>query len=105
MPSSFFVSNLFEGIIWFLLPTGLVIINDIAAYLAGEGGGPPTAPCSCGASDAGPARGVGTGASLQKLCGAASARAVSHLKSHSLWLLFPHSPLSLLQASSLAARR
>ncbi len=36
MPSTFFVSNLFEGIIWFLLPTGLVIINDIAAYLAGE---------------------------------------------------------------------
>ncbi|GAB4815610.1 hypothetical protein N2152v2_008066 [Parachlorella kessleri] len=35
VPSSFFVSNLFEGIIWFLLPTGLVIINDIAAYLAG----------------------------------------------------------------------
>lgn len=35
IPSSFFVSLLFEGIIWFLLPTGLVIINDIAAYLAG----------------------------------------------------------------------
>ncbi len=38
IPSTFFVSNLFEGIIWFLLPTGLVIINDIAAYLAGQQG-------------------------------------------------------------------
>lgn len=35
MPSSFFVSLLFEGIIWFLLPTALVIVNDIMAYLAG----------------------------------------------------------------------
>ena len=35
LPSSFFVSNLFDGIIWFLLPCALVIINDIAAYLAG----------------------------------------------------------------------
>lgn len=35
LPSSFFVSNIFEGIIWFLLPCALVIINDIAAYLAG----------------------------------------------------------------------
>ena len=35
LPSSFFVSNIFEGIIWFLLPTSLVIVNDIAAYLAG----------------------------------------------------------------------
>ncbi|KAL6776365.1 PCT1 [Auxenochlorella protothecoides x Auxenochlorella symbiontica] len=34
-PSSFFVSNIFEGLIWFLLPAALVIINDIAAYLAG----------------------------------------------------------------------
>jgi hypothetical protein len=36
MPSSFFVSLLFEGLIWFLLPTALVIVNDIMAYLAGE---------------------------------------------------------------------
>lgn len=35
-PSSFFVSNIFEGLIWFLLPAALVIINDIAAYLAGR---------------------------------------------------------------------
>ena len=35
LPSSFFVSNIFDGIIWFLLPCALVIINDIAAYLAG----------------------------------------------------------------------
>jgi phosphatidate cytidylyltransferase len=35
LPSSFFVSNIFEGIIWFLLPCALVIVNDIAAYLAG----------------------------------------------------------------------
>ena len=35
VPSSFFVSNIFEGIIWFLLPCALVIVNDIAAYLAG----------------------------------------------------------------------
>lgn len=35
IPSSFFVSNIFEGIIWFLLPCALVIVNDIAAYLAG----------------------------------------------------------------------
>lgn len=29
------MSLLFEGIIWFLMPTALVIINDIMAYLAG----------------------------------------------------------------------
>uniref|UniRef100_A0A061S1F2 Phosphatidate cytidylyltransferase n=1 Tax=Tetraselmis sp. GSL018 TaxID=582737 RepID=A0A061S1F2_9CHLO len=35
MPSSFFVSNIFEGIIWLLLPCSLIFTNDIAAYLAG----------------------------------------------------------------------
>ncbi|KAK9823657.1 hypothetical protein WJX72_004460 [[Myrmecia] bisecta] len=35
IPSSFFVSNIFDGLIWFLLPCSLVIINDIGAYLAG----------------------------------------------------------------------
>ena len=35
VPSSFFVSNIFDGIIWFLLPCSLVIINDIGAYLSG----------------------------------------------------------------------
>lgn len=36
VPSSFFVSNIFEGIIWFLLPVSLIIVNDISAYMAGE---------------------------------------------------------------------
>ena len=36
VPSSFFVANIFDGIIWFLLPCSLVIINDIGAYLAGR---------------------------------------------------------------------
>ncbi|EIE23739.1 phosphatidate cytidylyltransferase [Coccomyxa subellipsoidea C-169] len=35
IPSSFFVSNIFDGIIWFLLPCSLVIANDIFAYLSG----------------------------------------------------------------------
>lgn len=35
VPSSFFVSNVFEGLIWFLLPSALIIVNDIMAYLAG----------------------------------------------------------------------
>lgn len=35
VPSSFFVSNIFEGLIWFLLPCFLIIGNDIMAYLAG----------------------------------------------------------------------
>lgn len=35
IPSSFFVSNIFDGIIWFLLPCSLVIVNDIAAYISG----------------------------------------------------------------------
>lgn len=33
--SSFFVYNVFQGIIWFLLPCSLIIINDCAAYLFG----------------------------------------------------------------------
>jgi CDP-diglyceride synthetase len=36
VPSSFFVSNIFEGLIWFLLPSALIITNDIMAYLAGD---------------------------------------------------------------------
>ena len=40
IPTSFFVSNIFDGLIWFLLPCALVIINDISAYLVG---GPPCA--------------------------------------------------------------
>lgn len=35
IPSSFFVSNIFEGLIWLLLPCSLIITNDIMAYLAG----------------------------------------------------------------------
>lgn len=33
--SSFFVSNIFSGILWFLLPCAFVIVNDIMAYLSG----------------------------------------------------------------------
>ncbi|KAK8953099.1 Phosphatidate cytidylyltransferase [Platanthera guangdongensis] len=33
--SSFTVANIFEGILWFLLPTSLIIINDITAYFFG----------------------------------------------------------------------
>ncbi|KAL6760280.1 phosphatidate cytidylyltransferase [Haematococcus lacustris] len=35
VPSSFIVSNVFAGIIWWMLPSMLVICNDICAYLAG----------------------------------------------------------------------
>ena len=38
IPTSFFVSNIFDGLIWFLLPCALVIINDISAYLTGAPG-------------------------------------------------------------------
>jgi hypothetical protein len=38
IPTSFFVSNIFEGIIWFILPAFLVVVNDIMAYLAGGDG-------------------------------------------------------------------
>ncbi len=41
IPTSFFVSNIFDGLIWFLLPCALVIINDISAYLTGA---PPPLP-------------------------------------------------------------
>eukprot|EP00516_Mucochytrium_quahogii_P010956 CAMPEP_0203784976 /NCGR_PEP_ID=MMETSP0100_2-20121128/769_1 /ASSEMBLY_ACC=CAM_ASM_000210 /TAXON_ID=96639 /ORGANISM=" , Strain NY0313808BC1" /LENGTH=426 /DNA_ID=CAMNT_0050687025 /DNA_START=15 /DNA_END=1295 /DNA_ORIENTATION=+ len=35
MQSSFLVSNMFNGMIWFLLPVSLVICNDIWAYIFG----------------------------------------------------------------------
>ena len=35
VPSSFIVANLFEGILWWVLPASLVVANDICAYLAG----------------------------------------------------------------------
>eukprot|EP00210_Caulerpa_lentillifera_P007473 g7141.t1 len=35
VPSSFLISNIFQGIIWFLLPCSLIIVNDITAYLGG----------------------------------------------------------------------
>lgn len=35
MPTSFFVSNTFQGIIWYILPAMLIVVNDIFAYLAG----------------------------------------------------------------------
>jgi phosphatidate cytidylyltransferase len=41
IPTSFFVSNIFDGLIWFLLPCALVIINDISAYLTGAPGHGP----------------------------------------------------------------
>jgi phosphatidate cytidylyltransferase len=31
----FVMNNIFEGMIWFLLPAALVIINDIMAYVCG----------------------------------------------------------------------
>ncbi|GAQ90521.1 phosphatidate cytidyltransferase [Klebsormidium nitens] len=33
--SAFTVANVYEGILWFLLPVALIIINDISAYLVG----------------------------------------------------------------------
>jgi CDP-diglyceride synthetase len=47
VPSSFIVSNLFEGIIWWMLPSMLVIANDIFAYLAGEADSVPGHHDSC----------------------------------------------------------
>ena len=35
LQSSFFVANIMEGLIWFLLPSSLVIFNDIMAYIFG----------------------------------------------------------------------
>eukprot|EP01096_Ripella_sp_DP13-Kostka_P017826 TRINITY_DN931_c0_g1_i1.p1 TRINITY_DN931_c0_g1~~TRINITY_DN931_c0_g1_i1.p1 ORF type:complete len:436 (+),score=197.10 TRINITY_DN931_c0_g1_i1:49-1308(+) len=34
-PSTFHVPNIFNGIIWFLLPTSLIICNDITAFIWG----------------------------------------------------------------------
>jgi phosphatidate cytidylyltransferase len=33
--SQFIIKNIFEGLIWFVLPVSLVICNDIAAYIFG----------------------------------------------------------------------
>ncbi|KAJ3213785.1 hypothetical protein HDU67_002442 [Dinochytrium kinnereticum] len=33
--SQFIVKNIFEGLVWFIMPTSLVICNDITAYIAG----------------------------------------------------------------------
>ncbi|KAI9187189.1 hypothetical protein LWI28_025302 [Acer negundo] len=33
--SSFLVANIFQGILWFLLPASLIAINDVAAYFFG----------------------------------------------------------------------
>ncbi|KAJ3324033.1 hypothetical protein HDU76_013505 [Blyttiomyces sp. JEL0837] len=33
--SQFIVKNIFEGLVWFVLPTSLVICNDITAYITG----------------------------------------------------------------------
>jgi phosphatidate cytidylyltransferase len=34
--SSLIVSNVFNGLVWFILPAGLVICNDIMAYICGR---------------------------------------------------------------------
>lgn len=36
MSSSLIVSNIFNGMIWFLIPASLVIVNDISAYIWGR---------------------------------------------------------------------
>jgi phosphatidate cytidylyltransferase len=41
VPTSFFVPLIFEGLVWFFLPSGLIIVNDIMAYVAGT----PPFPC------------------------------------------------------------
>ena len=33
--SHFIINNIFDGLIWFILPSSLVICNDIFAYFAG----------------------------------------------------------------------
>jgi phosphatidate cytidylyltransferase len=33
--SHFIINNLFEGLVWFVLPVSLVIMNDTAAYASG----------------------------------------------------------------------
>ena len=33
--SHFIIDNIFEGLFWFLMPTSLVICNDITAYICG----------------------------------------------------------------------
>ena len=33
--SHFIINNIFEGLIWFVLPSSLVICNDIFAYIFG----------------------------------------------------------------------
>eukprot|EP00002_Diphylleia_rotans_P001631 TRINITY_DN1090_c0_g1_i1.p1 TRINITY_DN1090_c0_g1~~TRINITY_DN1090_c0_g1_i1.p1 ORF type:complete len:425 (-),score=83.16 TRINITY_DN1090_c0_g1_i1:228-1502(-) len=33
--SSFVISNIFNGIIWFVLPSSLIVVNDITAYVCG----------------------------------------------------------------------
>eukprot|EP00955_Chlamydomonas_euryale_P073338 361702-Chlamydomonas_euryale.AAC.3 len=35
VPSSFFVSSTFQGIIWYVMPSMLIIVNDIFAYIFG----------------------------------------------------------------------
>lgn len=35
VPSTFFVSNVFQGLFWFVLPIALVVLNDSFAYVCG----------------------------------------------------------------------
>ncbi len=34
--SHFIINNIFEGMIWFVLPASLVVVNDIMAYVFGK---------------------------------------------------------------------
>lgn len=43
--SSFFVSNIFAGILWYVLPAFLIVANDICAYLAGRTDGRASEGC------------------------------------------------------------
>lgn len=34
--SHFIINNIFEGLVWFVLPVSLVVVNDIMAYVFGN---------------------------------------------------------------------
>jgi phosphatidate cytidylyltransferase len=33
--SYFIINNIFEGLVWFIIPVALVVVNDISAYVFG----------------------------------------------------------------------
>lgn len=85
--SAFTVANIFEGIIWFLLPASLIVINDIAAYICGFFfGRTPLIKLSPKKTWEGFA-----GASLITV---ASAFLLANWMGHSLWLTCPRTDLS-----------